>query len=96
MEKSTNLENLNEKLTQLTRELETSNNKIDILNKKVNELDNERLTAETKATDMSNKNHELSKLLQKMKESLSKKEQVILYIFDLKNILNKFYNIFLL
>lgn len=76
MEKSTNLEDLNEKLTQLTKELEISNHKIDILNKKVKELDNERLTAEAKATDMGNKNHELSKLLQKMKESLSKKEQV--------------------
>lgn len=76
MEKSTNLENLNEKLLQLTKELEVSNHKIDLLNKKVKELDNERLTAEAKATDMGNKNHELSKLLQKMKESLSKKEQV--------------------
>lgn len=75
-EKSTNLENLNEKLIQLTKELEVSNHKNDLLNKKVMELDNERLTAEAKATDMSNKNHELSKLLQKMKDSLSKKEQV--------------------
>lgn len=76
MEKSTNLEDLNEKLMQRTKELEASNNKIDMLSKRVKELDNERLTAEAKATDMSDKNHELSKLLQKMKESLSKKEQV--------------------
>lgn len=59
-----------------TKELEISNNKIDVLNKKVKELDNERLIIEAKATDMGNKNHELNKLLQKMKDSLSKKEQV--------------------
>ncbi|XP_025991978.2 uncharacterized protein LOC105203182 [Solenopsis invicta] len=76
-EKSINLEDLSEKLTQCTKELETSNNKIDVLSKKVKELDNERLTAEAKATDMGNKNHELSKLLQKMKDSLSKKEQIL-------------------
>jgi len=75
-EKSTNLENLNEKLTQCTKDLEDSNNKIDILTKKIKELDNELLIAEAKATDMSNKNHELSKLLQKMQDSLGKKEQV--------------------
>ncbi|KMQ95178.1 protein cip2a [Lasius niger] len=77
VEKSTNLEHLNEKLMQCSNELEASNNKIDILSKKVQELDNERLTAEKKATDMSNTNHELSKLLQKMKDSLSKKEQIL-------------------
>ncbi|KAG5317679.1 CIP2A protein, partial [Pseudoatta argentina] len=76
-EKSTNLENLNEKLTQCTKDLEDSNNKIDILTKKIKELDNELLIAEAKATDMSNKNHELSKLLQKMQDSLSKKEQIL-------------------
>ncbi|KYN00114.1 PREDICTED: protein CIP2A homolog [Cyphomyrmex costatus] len=76
-EKSTNLENLNEKLIQCTKDLEASNNKIDILNKKIKELDNECLIAETKATDMGNKNHELSKLLQKMQDSLSKKEQIL-------------------
>lgn len=76
IEKATNLEDLNEKLMQRTQELEASNNKIDTLSKKVKELDNERLTAEAKAMDMGNKNHELSKFLQKMKESLSKKEQV--------------------
>lgn len=76
IEKSTNLEELNEKLIRRTKELEASNSKIDILNEKLKELDNERLTAETKATDMGNKNHELSKLLQKLKESHSKKEQV--------------------
>lgn len=76
IEKSTNLEDLNEKLTQCTKELQDSNNKIDTLSTKVKDVDNERLTAEAKATDMSNKNHELSKLLQKMKDSLSKKEQV--------------------
>lgn len=76
VEKSATLENLNEKLMQYTQELEASNNKNDILNKKVQELDNERLTADAKVVDMTNKNHELSKLLQKMKDSLSKKEQV--------------------
>lgn len=82
IEKSTNLEDLNEKLTQCTKELEASNNKIDVLSKKVKELDNERLTAEAKVTDMGNKNHELSKLLQKMKDSLSKKEQVQYFFVD--------------
>lgn len=74
---------------QCSNELEASNNKIDILSKKVQELDNERLTAEKKATDMSNTNHELSKLLQKMKDSLSKKEQVQLtfLLHWIKNIL---------
>lgn len=76
VEKSTHLEHLNEKLMQCTNELEASNNKIDILTKKVQELENERLITEKKVTDMSNKNHELSKLLQKIKDSLSKKEQV--------------------
>lgn len=75
-EKSTNLEHLNEKLTQCIKDLDDSNNKIDILTKKIKELDNELLIAEAKATDMSNKNHELSKLLQKMQDSLSKREQV--------------------
>ncbi|XP_071564296.1 uncharacterized protein [Temnothorax nylanderi] len=77
IEKSANVENLNEKLIQRTKELEASNNQIDILSKKVKELDNERLAAEAKAMDMGNKNHELSKLLQKVKESLSKKEQIL-------------------
>jgi len=86
VEKSANLEDLNEKLSQRTKELEASNNEIDILSKKVKELDNERLIAEAKATDMGNKNHELSKLLQKMKDSLSKKEQVILCTFNSQKI----------
>ncbi|XP_029668888.1 uncharacterized protein LOC115238883 [Formica exsecta] len=77
IEKSTDLKHLNEKLTQCTNELETSNKKIDTLRVKIQELDNERSTAEKKATDMSNKNHELSKLLQKLKDSLSKKEQIL-------------------
>ncbi|KAL6260355.1 hypothetical protein P5V15_007885 [Pogonomyrmex californicus] len=77
IEKSTNLEDLNVKLVQRTEELEASNNKIDILSKKIKELDNERLIADAKATDMGNKNHELSKLLQKLKDSLSKKEQIL-------------------
>lgn len=76
MEKSTNVEQLNERLAQRTQELETSNNKIDTLNKKIQELNNERLIVEAKVADMSNTNHELSKLLQKMKDSLTKKEQV--------------------
>ncbi|GAB1866513.1 Protein KIAA1524-like protein [Camponotus japonicus] len=76
-EKSANLEHLNKKLIQCTNELEASNSKINILNKKIQELDNERLTAEKKVTDMSNKNHELSKHLQNMKDSLSKKEQIL-------------------
>lgn len=76
IEKSTDLKHLNEKLMQCTNELETSNKKVDTLKVKIQELDTERLTAEKKATDMSNKNHELSKLLQKLKDSLSKKEQV--------------------
>ncbi|XP_072765120.1 protein CIP2A homolog L [Anoplolepis gracilipes] len=76
-EKSTNLKQLNEKLMQCTNELEANNNKINTLNIKIQELDNERLTAEKKATDMDNKNHELSKLLQKMKDSLGKKEQIL-------------------
>ncbi|KYQ57917.1 Protein CIP2A [Trachymyrmex zeteki] len=76
-EKSTNLEHLNEKLTQCIKDLDDSNNKIDILTKKIKELDNELLIAEAKATDMSNKNHELSKLLQKMQDSLSKREQIL-------------------
>jgi len=67
---------LNENLLQRTKELQASNNKIDILNKRIQELDNEHLVAEAKITDMSNKNHELTKLLQKMKDSLGKKEQV--------------------
>lgn len=77
VEKSTNLEHLNEKLMQYTKEMEASNSRIEILSKKIQELDNERLSAEAKVTDMSNKNHELTKLLQKMKDSISKKEQVI-------------------
>ncbi|XP_011872879.1 PREDICTED: uncharacterized protein LOC105564808 [Vollenhovia emeryi] len=77
VEKSTNLENLNEKLFKCTKELEASNNKINILDKQMKELSNECSIAEAKATDMGNKNHELSKLLQKMKESLSKKEQLL-------------------
>lgn len=76
VEKSTNLEHLNERLAQRTKELEASNNKIDVLNRKVQELDNERSTVEAKAVDMNNKNHELSKLLQKLKDSLAKKEHV--------------------
>lgn len=76
MEKSTNVEHLNERLTQRTNELEISNNKIELLNRRVQELDNERVTAETKATDMNNVNRELNKVVQKMKDSLSKKEQV--------------------
>jgi len=67
---------LNENLLQRTKELQASNNKIDTLNKRIQELDNEHLAAEAKITDMSNKNHELTKLLQKMKDSLGKKEQV--------------------
>lgn len=89
IEKSTDLKHLNEKLTQCTNELETSNKKIDTLKVKIQELDNERSTAEKKATDMSNKNHELSKLLQKLKDSLSKKEQVqlIFLLYWIKNVL---------
>lgn len=81
------MERLNKKLIQYTNELETSNNKINILNKKIQELDNERLTAEKKATDMSNKNYELNKHLQNIKDSLSKKEQVKL-VFLLRGINN--------
>lgn len=77
VEKSANVEHLNEKLIQRTKELETSNNRIEILNKEIQKLNNERLSAEAKVTDMGNKNHELTKLLQKMKDSLGKKEQVI-------------------
>ncbi|EFN73679.1 Protein KIAA1524-like protein [Camponotus floridanus] len=76
-EKSANLEHLNKKLIQCTNELEASKSKINILNKKIQELDNERLTAEKKATDINNKNHELSKHLQNIKDSLSKKEQIL-------------------
>lgn len=76
IEKSANVEHLNERLAQRTTELESSNNKIDILNRRVQELDNERVTAETKAKDMNNVIHELNKAVQKMKDSLNKKEQV--------------------
>lgn len=76
MNKSSNIDYLNEKLGHCTKELEASKNNIDILNKKVQELDSERLTAETKAVDMGNKNHELNKLLQIVKDSLNKKELV--------------------
>lgn len=79
VEKSANVELLNERLAQRTNELEVSNNKIDMLNRRVQELDNERLTAETRATDMNNMNRELNKAVQKMKDSLSKKEQVQRY-----------------
>ncbi|XP_032683853.1 uncharacterized protein LOC116850095 isoform X2 [Odontomachus brunneus] len=77
VEKSANVDLLNERLTQRTSELEVSNNKIDMLNRRVQELDNERLTAETRATDMNNMNRELNKVVQKMKDSLSKKEQIL-------------------
>lgn len=76
LEKSANVEHLNERLAERSKELEASNSKIDILNKRIEELSNERLTAETKATDISNMNRELNKIVQKMKDSLSKKEQV--------------------
>lgn len=74
---------------QCTSELEASNNKINILSNKIQELDNERLIGEKKVIDMSNKNHELNKHLQNMKDSLSKKEQVKLafLLHGIKNIL---------
>jgi len=90
VEKSTNLEQLNEKLMQRTKEVEVSNNRIELLSKEIQEVDSERLSAQAKVTDMNNKNHELTKLLQKMKDSLSKKEQVIsciLYLTKKKIIL---------
>jgi len=70
------VEQLNENLVQRTKELQVCNNKIDTLNKRIQELENEYLAAEAKIMDISNKNHELTKLLQKMKDSLGKKEQV--------------------
>lgn len=85
IEKSANVEHLNERLAQRTKELESSNNKIDILNRRVQELDNECATAETKAKDMNNMIHELNKAVQKMKDSFNKKEQVRDNISYIKN-----------
>nr|XP_012138993.1 PREDICTED: uncharacterized protein LOC100879112 isoform X2 [Megachile rotundata] len=76
-EKSTNIDHLNILLVQHKHDLESSNNKIEVLTKKIKELEIECINSNAKITDMVNKNHEISKLLHKMQEQLNKKEQVI-------------------
>lgn len=76
-EKSANIEQLNSVNAQYKHELDTSNTKIEHLSKRVQELEVERMSMDTKIGELTNKNHELSKLLHKMQESLTKKEQVL-------------------
>lgn len=64
---------------ELKEELDICKDKIETFTKQNAKLENELATMDKKSQELSSKNHEIAKLLHKMQEGLSKKEQVTFF-----------------
>lgn len=78
-EKSDHLNEANARI----KDLETKNSEILVLQNTIKEMKIEMTTTEDLNKEMTSKNHELSKLLQKMQESITRKEQVRYCFFNI-------------
>ena len=79
-DKSAQIARFENVLREHKEELEACKDKIESLMKKIVKCEGDYAAADQKCQELSTKNHEMTKMLHKMQDGLSKKEQVSLFM----------------